>query len=274
MKFVELTGQQRQAFDEEGFLVVPNVLDADTMGRLVQTGDKLMAQFLKGDGEAYCQRRDSIVKEKIFRDMISYSRTVPLVVQLLTPQIHLHTSSLIYKRPGPPSNERAWHRDIGIQQDLGHIGLPRVGVKICYCLTDFHESESGMTLFARGSHKCQQALQIPPGACDPIEKVDPILNAGDAILFENRTFHTAASNLSDRISKVLINGYSYRWMRPDINLDLLDTAAPWVRDLSEIDKQLLGADGYHDLLKPAEALLEWAGLHGVNAVADYSEIAT
>ena len=115
MKFVELTGQQRQAFDEEGFLVVPNVLDADTMGRLVQTGDKLMAQFLKGDGEAYCQRRDSIVKEKIFRDMISYSRTVPLVVQLLTPQIHLHTSSLIYKRPGQPSNERDWHRDIGIQ---------------------------------------------------------------------------------------------------------------------------------------------------------------
>jgi hypothetical protein len=272
MEFVQLTIQQREAFDEDGFLVVPSVLEPETIHELIETGDELMAGFFKGEGAAYRQRREDIVEQECFRGLISYSRTFPLVVQLLTPQVHLHTSSLIYKRPEKSNSMRGWHRDIGIQGDLGHAGLPRVGVKICYCLTDFHEPDSGMTLLARGSHLRQEALRIAPAECDPTEKVDPILNAGDAILFENRTFHSAALNQSDRVSKVLINGYSYRWMRPDINLDLLDTTAPWVENLSDIDKQLLGTDGYHDLLTPCRPLLEWADRYGVNSVADHTEI--
>jgi ectoine hydroxylase-related dioxygenase (phytanoyl-CoA dioxygenase family) len=193
----------------------------------------------------------------------------------LTPQIHLHTAALIYKKPENPADARPlrdWHRDIGIQGDLGHAGLPRVGIKVCYCLTDFHERDSGMTLLARSSNQRQQALRIPAGARDPEERVDPILNAGDAIFFENRTFHSAAPNLGDRVSKVIIFGYAYRWMRPDINLDLLDQSAPWLSTLSDIDKQLLGVDGYHDLINPARPLVEWADSHGVNTVADHSEI--
>ena len=70
---------------------------------------------------------------------------------------------------------------------------------------------------------------------------------------------------------MIIYGYAYRWMRPDINLDLLDTNAPWLMELSDIDKQLLGADGYHDLINPARPLLEWAHENGVNQRANYRE---
>ena len=274
MDFVRITGEQRAFFDENGFLVVPDVIDADTIDELIQAGDPLMTEFLHTEGDYYRSRREEIVQHAPFSALISYSRTVPLVVQLLTPQIHLHTASLIYKKPQDPATaqqDRGWHRDIGIQEDLGHAGLPRVGIKVCYCLTDFHEPDSGMTLLARSTNRSQRALRIPPGECDPEEKVDPILNAGDAILFENRTFHSAAPNLSGRVSKVIMYGYAYRWMRPDINLDLLDTNAPWLRELSEIDKQLVGADGYHDLINPARPLLEWAHTHGVKQLGDYSE---
>lgn len=61
-------------------------------------------------------------------------------------------------------------------------------------------------------------------------------------------------------------------MRPDINIDQLDTNAPWVTELNEIDKQLLGVGGYRDLTRPPRPMIEWADRHGVNAIADHSEI--
>ena len=198
--------------------------------------------------------------------MISQSSTVPLVVQLLSPNIHLHTSSLIYKKPRDPApapRDRGWHRDICIPADLGHANLPLVGIKVCYCLTDFHQPSSGMTLLAPKSHLLDEALAIPRGEVDPPEVVDLKLNAGDAVFFENRTFHTAAPNLSGSTSKVLINGYSYRWMRPDFNLDLMDLGECPLDDMNDIDKLLVGADGYHDHDIPPRPLLEWAERHGV-----------
>ena len=52
-------------------------------------------------------------------------------------------------------------------RDLGHAGLPRVGIKICYCLTDFHSTRCGMTLMARKTHLREEPLAIPKGGVDP-----------------------------------------------------------------------------------------------------------
>src|SRR5262249_44704040 len=189
---------------------------------------------------------------------------VPLVIQLLSPNIHLHSTALIYKRPESPDDppfRRGWHRDIRIPRDLGHSGLPRVGIKICYCLTDFHRSECGLTLMARGTHLRTSPLMIPSGKVDPIdtEVCDLRLNAGDALLFENRIFHTAAPNRSNRISKVLMYGYSYRWMKPEVYLDGSD--ARQLDGADPIARQLLG--GYRDVDTPAWALEGWAKRYNV-----------
>src|SRR5207253_5899682 len=136
-------------------------LDSAAVSRLVESGDKLARSFLDkpplpGRPEYnMLDLRPGLLAQKPFFDLVSHSATVPLVVQLLSPNIHLHSTALIYKRPedpnGPPFR-RGWHRDIRIPRDLGHQSLPRVGIKICYCLTDFHQPECGMTLMARGSH--------------------------------------------------------------------------------------------------------------------------
>ena len=49
-----------------------------------------------------------------------------------------------------------------------------------------------------------------------VEVYDLRVDAGDVLVFENRIFHTAAPNLSDRVSKVLLYGYAYRWMKQDV----------------------------------------------------------
>ena len=264
MDFFQLTEAQRRDFDTDGFLIIPQAIDAETVTRLTEAGDRLMAPFMADPESVYLQRRDGVVQESTFDPLVSNSTTVSRVVQLLSSNIHLHTTSLIYKKPQPPETtppDRGWHRDIGIAEDLGHKGLPRVGIKVCYCLTDFLEPNSGMTLLARGSHQNAEPLAIRKGEPDPPTVVDSCLRAGDAIFFENRTFHTAAPNLSNSTSKVLIYGYAYRWMKVDVNLDPPDEQVIARAD-NDIDKQLLGAYGNVDT--PPQALVDWAEHHGVN----------
>ena len=270
LDFVRLTAEQRKSFDEDGFLVVRGALDAPTVDRVRAATDRLADSFLQKpkvqDRPEYnhLDLRPGLLKEEPLFDLVTHSTTVPLVVQLLSPNIHLHSTALIYKRPENPdaaSFRRGWHRDIRIPRDLGHEHLPRVGIKICYSLTDFHQADCGMTLMARGSHLRPEPLTIRKDEIDPddVEVCDLRLNAGDAMLFENRIFHTAAPNRSDRTSKVLMYGYAYRWMKPEVYLDVPDK-----RHLEKSDPvmfQLLG--GYRDVDTPAWALQGWAQRHNV-----------
>ncbi len=213
MDLTVLRPDQREFFDENGYLVVPDVLSPEEVARLTAVCDPMVDEWRKDDA-CYVQRRPGIVEEKTFHPLLAHSDTVPLVVQLLSPNIHLHTAAIIYKFPEPNSESasRGWHRDIGMTEDLGHNRVFRAGVKVDYCLTDFPEPQCGFTMFAPGSHLMSTPLPIPRDTIDPERTVDLCLNAGDVFLFENRIFHTAAPNLSKRTSKVLIFGYSYRWM--------------------------------------------------------------
>ena len=270
MKFVPLTPLQKRSFESDGFLVIRNALKPEHIQQLLAAGDRLATSFLNKPQLSHkpwhndLDLRPGLLLEEALYSLISHPPIVSLVVQLLSPNIHLHSTSLVYKKPEAPNLppfRRGWHRDLRIPRDLGHNGLPQVGVKVCYCLTDFQQADSGMTLMARGSHLTTAPLAIPSGEVDPLQfdTCDLGLNVGDALLFENRIFHTANPNRSDRIAKRVIYGYSYRWMKPEVYLDppdptLLDRADP-------ITRQLLG--GYRDIDTPPWALQAWTQQHGV-----------
>ena len=270
MKFVQLTPEQRQSFHDDGFLVVRKALDQQTVGRLLEAGDRIADGFLRKppvfDRTEYnhLDFRPGLLEEPAMVDLVTSSPVVPLIVQLLGPNIQLHSTSLTYKRPENPDGQRfrrGWHRDMRIPGELGNHGLPLVGIKVSYSLTDFHQPASGLTLMARGTHVRNVPLVIPKEAVDPqgVEVCDLQMDAGDALLFENRIFHTAAPNRSDRTSKVVIYGYAYRWMKPEIYLDPPNPQRLEGADL--IKRQLLG--GYPDIDTRPWALEDWARKHGV-----------
>ena len=133
MQFVQLTHAQRRAFEADGFLTVPQAIDAATVACLTDASDRLMQSFLDDPAAIQMQLRQGVVQEAAFDQLVSNSETVPLVVQLLSPNIHLHSASVIYKKPQDPHTtepRRGWHRDIGIAEDLGQAGLPRIGVPL------------------------------------------------------------------------------------------------------------------------------------------------
>ena len=270
MDFVQLKPEQREAFDRDGFLVLRDAVDAETLASLIEAGDRLAESFLlKPEVQNrpeynHIDLRPGLLREPALLALVTHPTTVPLIVQLLSPNIHLHSTALIYKRPespDTPSFRRGWHRDIRIPRDLGHENLPRVGIKICYCLTDFHQPNCGMTLMARGTHLRTKPLVIKKGEIDPADEevCDLKLNAGDALLFENRIFHTAAPNRSNRTSRVLMYGYAYRWMKPEVYLE--NPSRQYLEKSDPVMYQLLG--GYRDVDTPAWALQSWAKRHNV-----------
>ena len=239
MQFAELTGDQRQFFDDEGYLVVEKALGTDQIAELTEVCDRIMEAYGNG-GKPIKQLRAGLIEEPAFRNLIAHSTTVPLVVQLLNPNIHVQNTAIIYKYPEDAQTAepvRAWHRDIGITRDIGHVNQPRIGIKVCYCLTDFLEPESGITRFSPQSHLTSEPLGIPGGEVDPLEVLQPECKTGDALFFENRIFHTKAPNLTNRTSKVIMVGYSYSWMRNGYYLEDLDHDV--ISCLDPIERQLL-----------------------------------
>ncbi|MDF1695932.1 MAG: phytanoyl-CoA dioxygenase family protein [Saprospiraceae bacterium] len=270
MDFTPITKDQINSFKKDGFLVVRNALNPEQNQAVRDACDRLAHNFLN-KGEVLnkpwyndLDMRPGLLYEKALLDLVTNSTTVPLVVQLLTPNIHLHSTALTYKNPENPEYpmyRRGWHRDIRIPRDLGHTHLPMVGIKICYCLSDFSEPDSGMTLMARKSHLDQEPLRIPKDGVDPIgqDVCELKLNEGDAVLFENRIFHTATPNRTSRVAKRIIYGYAFRWMKQEVYLDPPDEELLKISD--PITKQLLG--GYRDIDTRAWALEDWAIKHKV-----------
>ena len=260
MELTVLADEQRRFFDANGYLVVPDALSPQEIRELTIASDRMIDEFERKEDQFYVQRRPGIVEEPAYHPLLAHSATVPLVVQLLSPNIHLHTTAIIYKFPQDRADEpsRGWHRDIGMTEDLGHANIVRAGIKVGYCLTDFSEPMSGFTLFAPGSHLLPTPLPLAQGEIDPPDTVDLRLNAGDAFLFENRIFHTSAPNLSQRLSKVIIFGYSYRWMggRRE-NMRLVQPEGEVLEQVDDIRKQLLGAS--------CDGVVDWARAQGIGS---------
>jgi ectoine hydroxylase-related dioxygenase (phytanoyl-CoA dioxygenase family) len=271
MNFTPLTDEQRRSFDQDGYLIVRNALNAESVARLVAAGDRLMDGF-EFEG-FYAHRRDGLVQRQPFSELATNSAIVPLIIQLLGHNLHITNTALIYKHPQPleSAENPNWHRDVGVSLDLGHENLPRVGLKVGYCLTDFTEVNSGATLFVKGSNGLPAPLTIPKGALHPSEYEEISMKSGDAFLFESRTYHAPGINCQEHIAKAIIYGYHYRWVKTDHYMhhfnDQPQPDEELTKRLDDVGRQLLGARtdtrGGHDPNGLEWPLREWAAEHGL-----------
>jgi ectoine hydroxylase-related dioxygenase (phytanoyl-CoA dioxygenase family) len=202
---------------------------------------------------------------------MTWQTTLPLVVQLLSHNIRLTKSHLIYKYPDPLHTEEPtyWHRDIANStNDIGHAG-PRMEIKVAFLLSDCLVSGSGNTILAPGSNLLNEPLRRAPGSEDPTNVIEPRLKAGDAFLFENRTYHRQSANRSSKIRKVFMIGYSYAWLAPN---DYVVQSPNLLRRITDpIAGQLLGARRKPNTQIDDTPLREWAEKHGVKHAAEMTE---
>lgn len=222
--WTELPGETIDRFDREGYLIVKQAIDRPPVNRLIVASDRLIDSELANsrqtrDEGRYDGFRNCIALEDAFIPLLLNDRVFPMVVQFLGAYLQLLTSHLIYKHPdpldtSPKMRHPNWHRDYGrLTNDLGHAAVPRAVIKCAYYLTNLTEANAEQTWVVPGSNLLKEALPIPDGG-DPDGALEPRLEPGDCLLFENRIWHAGGINLSRETRKVVMFGYGYRWTAP------------------------------------------------------------
>lgn len=281
LPFTPIGEENLRQFDEQGYLIVRKAIDEETIESIIEAGDRLIASNDQGSRQSrtdgrYDGFRNVVVKDDAFLPLIDHPTILPLVIQLLGADLHMITSHLIYKKPDPPETrpshrDPGWHRDyFSAQNDLGHYSIPRIELKCAYYLTDLTEPNSGVTMVVPGSNQLKEPITFPNGAGDPRGALEPSLQPGDCLIFENRTWHAGAANLNGRSRKAIMMGYGYRWVKP---MDYRYQPAQFIEKLSPLQRFLCG-EAYDDVQQfqfdgGANPFKDWCTEYGVPAVRHY-----
>jgi len=214
-----MTDEQREQFEQEGYLIVPDALDDDTLGRLLEAGDRVEKEEREKndlDPGALMAKFRTIVEDDVFLELLDWPKTFPLIWDILGWNVQHYISHLIYYPPEAKGSvdlkPGGWHQDGGRPVPEMERPQPRLSLKVGFWLTDISEPENGGIRIIPGSHKRDRPPERTPGN-EFDDSVQVQVKAGTAVLFDRRMWHSRGINTSDITRKVLFLGYSYRWLR-------------------------------------------------------------
>src|SRR5580700_3458495 len=98
---------QKAQFDRDGFLVLRNVLDPQTVSRIVSAADRLSSEGMDRDGLSernHWQQRNCLPHDPAFLELLDHPNVLPVVSAILGWDIHLITSHLIVRQPTPDAD--------------------------------------------------------------------------------------------------------------------------------------------------------------------------
>ena len=241
-----LTDEQRQFFDDNGYLVIEDALPPDVVAELNAAADEIYdreeaADRLEQNGKL--NLRNCIVHHDAFLQLLDWPATAPLAWQILNWNIQMITSHLIVLPSGPEPPEEVkrkggYHRDGGSSSREMTEPHPRILLKIAYAISDQTDPASGATQLVPGSNRLFGRPAIDPATGHPRGALNMNVKAGSAFIFEQRTYHGIGRNWSGFPRKTIFMGYAYRWVKP---MDYINMPDELVARANPIQKQLLGA---------------------------------
>jgi len=240
-----LAEEEQKRFEEDGFFMVPNALDSTTVDVLRTLADGYLER-LRANGASesrYLNLHDLVGRHSIFLDLMTWPTTFHKVWQLLGWNIQLFHTQLIVtptSDPALPAGPDGWHQDNDrMNRELEVELMPRISMKVGYFLADISEPGMGNLCVIPGSHLTRHP--------DESAGVQITANAGDAIVFDRRLWHSGSTNQSAVPRRALFYGYSYRWLRPKSAMKI--TTSPAYDTFDPVHRQLLGAcstaNGYY-----------------------------
>lgn len=277
----QLLDAQAAVFERDGMIVIKEAVSRETIDRIRAAADRIVKEGKNAgrwigkavSAERRIEYRGLFALDDTFLDILAPPKVFPLIVRILGPNIHVLSSQTLYLHPNQEARpyHGGWHRDvIGSSEDLGYDKTPCLAIRVGYYLTDISAPGSGSTLFAPGTHRLLEPIALPRGGRDPENWLRPEVEPGDAVLWENRTFHAPENNTSADVRKAVMIQYGYRWMRP---VDYLDHPMELLAQCDPVARQLLSSldmdgDGSMIRMKGSQALRTWAAACGLDRPPD------
>jgi ectoine hydroxylase len=243
-----MTPEQREQFDQHGYLTLPGVLSPDEVAHYAAALDRVYERVAAIGGlgpDGALHRLSAVTACPELSGLIDHPGVFPLVWSLLGWNLHIYHSHLDVHPPvtaGKPFRWE-WHQDGGRQnRELETDPRPRMSVKLAFWLSDVSEPGRGNLTVIPDSHRTNwlpgpPRRDIPwpaPQGATPVQ-----VNPGDVVLFDRRLWHARSDNRSSVVRKVAFFGYTYRWVAGrDEVADLPEK--DWWAGLSPVQRQLLG----------------------------------
>jgi ectoine hydroxylase-related dioxygenase (phytanoyl-CoA dioxygenase family) len=244
-----MSKEQREQFEEDGYLVIRGALSESEVAYYEQAIDRVYAAEreagrLSPEGSMHKLSAVASCPEAV--GLIDHPNTFPLVWSILGWNLHIYHSHLDVHPPirieKPYRYE--WHQDGGRQnRELETDPRPRLSVKIAYWLSDVSQTGRGNFKVVPGSH-VRNWIDGPPRRDvawpEPEGAVEICANPGDAVFFDRRLWHTRTNNYSQITRKGVFFAYSHRWSYGRDENDALYESAEY-ESFNPIQRQLLGA---------------------------------
>lgn len=243
----------RREFDEQGFVILPSVLDHATVGALRAALEPHFQHTGRNNFEGERSNRVYALLAKA-PELISELVTHPLPLALAEAELGesalLSACLAINLLPG--ESEQPWHHDDGQIE----IPLPRssYGISAFWALDDLTET-NGATEFYPGSHRWSEADCARP----PRDFQQAIMPAGSLMLTKGTLRHRGGANRSNEPRLIITPQYCAGWARQIENM-MAAVPREIARTLPQRVRQLMGYSthaafmGYVDGVHPDRLL--------------------
>ena len=209
-----LRPEQARGYDNDGFFLLEDAFDPETLHELQDAIDPIEAQVEKflasrEDGKLFIARSGEITftthmvtRSKRCRSFCSGPVFRDLAHDLIGPDVRLYWDQAVYKKPGT-RDEFPWH------QDNGYTFIEPQQYLTCWvALTDANE-ENGCPWVVPGNHLLgtleHQMTDLGWRCLEKPEGAVPVpARAGSIVVFSSLTPHRTGPNLSEDVRKAYI----------------------------------------------------------------------
>jgi phytanoyl-CoA hydroxylase len=217
--FRRVTDDQAAQFDRDGYVVIDDLVDAETLAEVTAEIDRFEAkvdEFLKTQPDERVMIAESgaltvtlhvASQSPVLRALVSSPALVDVCADLIGPDVNLYWDQAVYKKPEKPRRV-PWH------QDNGYTYIePQQYLTIWLALTDA-TLDNGCPHVAPGLHKYGTLAHYyvePLGfECfeDPPREATAPVKAGGAVVFSSLMPHLTGPNLTDEVRKAYIVQYA------------------------------------------------------------------
>ena len=214
-----LNPDQTDAFNNQGFFVIEDLLDSVTMAAVVEEIDAIESQteaalrafederLMIGEAGAITFSPHLVARSNLLRQVAADPRIASICVDLIGPDVNLYWDQAVYKKPEKP-RRFPWH------QDNGYTYVePQQYLTIWMALSDA-TIDNGCPWVAPGVHR---SGTLAHSYVDPLgfecferfEAAEPApVPAGGAVVFSSLTPHLTGPNTTDEVRKSYILQYA------------------------------------------------------------------
>jgi ectoine hydroxylase-related dioxygenase (phytanoyl-CoA dioxygenase family) len=214
-----LSAEQVAQFDRDGFVVVPDVFDADTVAGIIEEIDGFEAgveAFLRGeDGERFSIAEAGaitftthlVTKSPRLAGFARDPFFTGACADLVGPDVNLYWDQAVYKKPEKP-RRFPWH------QDNGYAYVEPQQYLTCWVALTDATAENGCPQVAPGLHRrgTLRHRYVEPLGWECLSDYEGAataeVGAGGVVVFSSLTPHLTGPNLTDAVRKAYILQYA------------------------------------------------------------------